>query len=49
MMVNIELKTRSDMNSGLADGVVKLVEFMNLDYQVLISLFGREPLVKAPS
>jgi len=46
MMVNIELKTQPDMDSGLADVVVKLVEFMKLDHHVLISSFDHDQLVK---
>lgn len=46
MMVNIELKTRPDMGSELAEAVVDLVEFMRLDNQVLISSFDHEQLVK---
>ena len=46
MMVNIELKNQPGIVSELADAVVKLVEFMGLDHQVLISSFDHDQLVK---
>ena len=46
MMVNIELKTQPDMDSGLANAVIRLVEFMGFDHRVLISCFDHEQLVK---
>jgi glycerophosphoryl diester phosphodiesterase len=46
VMVNIELKTQPDMNTELADAVVKLVEFMGLDHHVLISSFDHDQLVR---
>lgn len=46
LMVNIELKTQTLMDSGLANAVVKLVEFMGFDHRVLISSFEHEQLVK---
>ncbi len=46
LMVNIELKTPTQMDTGLANAVVNLVEFMGLDQRVLISCFDHEQLVK---
>ncbi|MDD5321564.1 MAG: glycerophosphodiester phosphodiesterase family protein [Methylococcales bacterium] len=46
LMVNIELKTQKQMDSGLANAVVKLVEFLGCDQRVLISCFDHEQLVK---
>jgi glycerophosphoryl diester phosphodiesterase len=46
LMVNIELKTKTQMDSGLASAVVKLVEFMGCDHRALISCFDHEQLVK---
>ena len=46
LMVNIELKTQKQMDSGLANAVVKLVEFIGCNQHVLISAFDHEQLVK---
>jgi glycerophosphoryl diester phosphodiesterase len=46
LMVNIELKTQTQMDTGLANAVVNLVEFMGVEHRVLISCFDHEPLVK---
>lgn len=46
LMVNIEIKTQAQMDAGLANAVVNLVEFMGLDQRVLISCFDHEQLVK---
>lgn len=46
LMVNIELKTRTQMDSELVNAVVKLVEFMGIDHRVLISSFDHEQLMK---
>jgi glycerophosphoryl diester phosphodiesterase len=46
MMVNIELKNQPGRYPELADAAVKLVEFMGLDHQVLISSFDHDQLVK---
>ena len=46
MMVNIELKTQPDIGSELIETVVKLVEFMRLEHQILISSFDHDQLVK---
>ncbi len=46
MMVNIELKTQPNMMTELAEKVVKLVEVMNMEHQVLISSFTHDELQK---
>ncbi len=46
LMVNIELKTQKQIDSGLANAVVKLVEFMGCNHRVLISCFDHDQLVK---
>jgi glycerophosphoryl diester phosphodiesterase len=46
MMVNIEIKAQPDRSPELANAVVKLVEFMGLDHQVLISSFDHDQLLK---
>jgi len=46
MMVNIELKTQPNMMTELAEKVVKLVEGMNMEHQVLISSFTHDELQK---
>jgi len=44
MMVNIELKTQPNVTTELAEEVVKLVEFMKMGHQVLISSFTHDQL-----
>ncbi len=44
MMVNIELKTQPNVTTELAERVVKLVESMKMDHQVLISSFTHDQL-----
>jgi glycerophosphoryl diester phosphodiesterase len=46
IMVNIELKTQPNVMSELADAVVRLVKFLKMDHQVLISSFDHEQLKK---
>jgi glycerophosphoryl diester phosphodiesterase len=46
LMVNIELKTQTQMDSELANAVVNLIEFMGFEQRVLISSFDHEQLVK---
>ena len=46
MRVNIELKTQPNVTTELAKKVVKLVEVMNMEHQVLISSFEHEQLSK---
>ena len=46
MRVNIELKTQPNVTTELAEKVVKLVEVMNMEHQVLISSFEHEQLSK---
>jgi glycerophosphoryl diester phosphodiesterase len=46
LMVNIELKTRTQIDSGLANAVVNMLEFMGLEHRVLISSFDHEQLAK---
>ena len=46
MMVNIEIKAQPDRSPQLADAVVKLLEVMKLDHQVLISSFDHDQLLK---
>lgn len=46
MMVNIELKAQPDRSQELANAVVKLVEVMRFDHQVLISSFDHDQLLK---
>jgi glycerophosphoryl diester phosphodiesterase len=45
LMVNIELKTQSKKESGLANAVVNLVEFMGVNHRVIISCFDHEQLM----
>jgi glycerophosphoryl diester phosphodiesterase len=44
IMVNIELKTQPNVATELAEGVVKLVELMKMDNQVVISSFAHDQL-----
>ena len=44
MMVNIELKTQANVTTELAESVVKLVEWMKMDHQVVISSFADDQL-----
>jgi glycerophosphoryl diester phosphodiesterase len=44
MMVNIELKTQANVTTELAESVVKLVELMKMDHQVVISSFAHDQL-----
>jgi len=44
IMVNIELKTQPNVTTELAEGVVKLVELMKMDNQVVISSFAHDQL-----
>ena len=46
MRVNIELKTQPNVTTELAEKIVKLVEVMNMEHQVLISSFEHEQLSK---
>ncbi|MEI6333065.1 MAG: glycerophosphodiester phosphodiesterase family protein [Methylococcaceae bacterium] len=46
MMVNIELKTQPNVTTELAEKVVKLIEVMNMEHQVLISSFEHNELQK---
>ncbi|MDD5462616.1 MAG: glycerophosphodiester phosphodiesterase family protein [Methylococcales bacterium] len=46
LMVNIELKTQKQLDSGLAYAVVRLVEFMGFNHRVILSCFDHEQLVR---
>jgi glycerophosphoryl diester phosphodiesterase len=46
IMVNIELKMQPNVTTELTEKVVKLVEVMNMDHQVMISSFEHEQLRK---
>jgi len=46
MMVNIELKIQPNVTTELTEQVVKLVEVMNMEHQVLISSFAHDELQK---
>ncbi|MCX7108448.1 MAG: glycerophosphodiester phosphodiesterase family protein [Methylococcales bacterium] len=46
LMVNIELKSQPHRSTELANAVVSLVEFMEMDQQVLISSFTHDLLIQ---
>lgn len=46
LMVNIELKSQPHRSTELANAVVSLVEFMEMDQQVLISSFAHDLLIQ---